>query len=98
MKREHEAPQKVGIILEEVLSQKGYFNICKEQAIVHKWPTIVDPALAAVTTCEKIENGILYVKVKTAPWRQETTYMKEKLMTKIHKDCGCTSLKDIVFY
>jgi predicted nucleic acid-binding Zn ribbon protein len=98
MKHRHEAPQKIGIILEEVLSQKGYFNICKEYAIIHKWPSIVGPAFAAVTKCEKIENGILYVKVKTAPWRQDAVYMKDKIVIKIQKEFGCPTIKDIAFY
>lgn len=98
MMHRHEPPQKIGVILEEVLSQKGYFNICKEYAIINKWPSIVDPAFAAVTKCEKIENGILYVKVKTSPWRQDAAYMKDKIVIKIQKEFGCPTIKDIVFY
>jgi predicted nucleic acid-binding Zn ribbon protein len=98
MKYKHEQPQKIGIILDEVLSQKGYYTICKEYAIVHKWPSIVDPVFAAVTKCEKIENGILYVKVNTAPWRQEAAYMKDTIVIKIQKEFGCSTIKDIVFY
>jgi predicted nucleic acid-binding Zn ribbon protein len=98
MKHGYEMPQKAGIILEEVLSQKGYLRICKEYAVLKKWPAIVSPAFAAVTTCEKIENGILYIKVKTAPWRQDAAYMKDKLVIKIQKELGCPTIKDIVFY
>jgi predicted nucleic acid-binding Zn ribbon protein len=98
MIRGHEAPQKIGAILEEVLSQKGYLGSCREYAVLHKWPTIVDPAFAAVTKCEKIENGVLYVKVQTAPWRQDAAYMKEKIVMKIQKELGCPTIKDIVFY
>ena len=98
MRRGHESPEKIGIILDEVLSQKGYLNICKEYAVFHKWASIVEPAFAAVTKCEKIENGTLYVKVKTAPWRQDAAYMKDTLLTKIQKDLECPTIKEIVFY
>jgi predicted nucleic acid-binding Zn ribbon protein len=98
MKHGYETPQKIDVILDEVLSQKGYYSVCKEYAIMQKWPTFVDPAFAAVTKCEKIENGILYVKVKTAPWRQDAAYMKDKIVIKIQKDLGCPTIKDIVFY
>jgi predicted nucleic acid-binding Zn ribbon protein len=98
MKSEYQTPQKVGIILEEVLSQKGYYSICKELSIAREWPSIVDPAFAAATTCDKIENGILYVKVHTAPWRQEASYMKEKIISKIRQEFRCSTIKDIVFY
>lgn len=98
MKQGYEAPQKIGIIIEEVLSQKGYLGRCREYAVLQKWPAFVGPAFAAVTKCEKIENGILYVKVQTAPWRQEAVYIKDKLVIKIQKDLGCPTIKDIVFY
>jgi predicted nucleic acid-binding Zn ribbon protein len=98
MNQGHEQPQKIGIILEEMLSQQGYLTVCREYAVTRKWQDIVGPAIAAVSTCEKIENGVLYVKIKTASWRQEVAYLKDPIVQKIQKDFGCPTIKDIVFY
>jgi hypothetical protein len=98
MKKNRQEPQRIGRVLEEVLSESGYLTVCKEYGIVQKWPAIAPERLAAASKCERIENGILYVKVASAPWRQEAVYLKENILRKIQKEFGCPTIKDIVFY
>ena len=97
-KSRREPPQKIGSLVDGLLAESGYATICKEYGVVHKWPDIVDARFAEVTRADRVENGILYVKVLSAPWRQEATYRKEQLLESIRKEHGCTTLKDIVFY
>lgn len=98
MKSKNIEPKRIDSILEEVLSEKGYLNFCKEYNILYKWPTIAEKRFAEVSTCERVENGIVYVKVSSAPWRQEALYRKEILLKRIQNDLGCPTIKDIVFY
>jgi predicted nucleic acid-binding Zn ribbon protein len=91
-------PQHLGQILEEVLSEKGYLIYCKEYSIISNWPSIVDNKLAKVSTCERVENGIVYVKISSASWRQEAMFQKAELINRIHKDFGCPTIKEIIFY
>jgi hypothetical protein len=96
--KKKEEPQLIGAIVNEVLSQRGYLSVCKEYGIMRNWPSIVPGNLARESRCERIDGGILYVKVASAPWRQEAVYLKEKLLRRIQKDEGCPTIKDIVFY
>ena len=98
MKSKNIEPQRIDSLLKEVLSEKGYLNFCKEYDILNKWPIIADKRFADVSTCERVENGIVYVKVSSAPWRQEAVYRKEILLKHIQNDLGCPTIKDIVFY
>jgi hypothetical protein len=98
MRAKNEDPQRIGRIVEEVLSEKGYLSVCKEYSILLNWPSIVDKKFAEASICERIENGIVYVKVSSAPWRQEAVYRKETLLKRIQKEFDCPSIKDIVFY
>ena len=93
-----EEPQKIGPILEGILAEKGYLTVCKEYALLQKWDRIVDEKFAAVSKCEKVENGVLYVKVASAPWRQEAAYYKHNILERIQKEFGCPTIKDIVFF
>jgi len=97
-KSRKDPPQKISSLVDALLSESGYATICKEYGVVHQWPGIVDARFAEVTRAERVENGILYVKVLSAPWRQEAIYRKEKLLESIRKEHGCPTLKDIVFY
>ena len=91
-------PQRIGQIVEAVLSEKGYLTSCKEYSILLKWPLIVEKGLAKACTCERVENGIVYVKVVSGSWRQEALYQKEILLKRIQTEFGCPTIKDIVFY
>lgn len=97
MKAKGEAPQKLGDILDEVLSEKGYYGVCREWTVVRKWPDIAGEKFARVTECKKVEDGVLYVKVASAPWRQEAAYEKNRLLERIRKEY-CPTIKEIVFY
>jgi predicted nucleic acid-binding Zn ribbon protein len=92
-----DAPEALGPILGDLLAEKGYLTICKENSILLEWDRIVDPKFAAVSKCEKVENGILYVKVSSSPWRQEASYHKHTILERIHREFGCPTIKDIVF-
>jgi predicted nucleic acid-binding Zn ribbon protein len=89
-------PESIGAILESVLLQGGYLTACREQEVVQQWPTLVGEAVAAVTQCSRVENGIVYVRVSTAPWRQELSYMKGALLKKIRSQCE--TIREIVLY
>ena len=97
MKSKTDEPQRIGTLLEEILSEKGYLTYCKEYGIIQKWRSIVDKKFADATICERVENGVIYVKVSSATWRQEAVYRKEILLKHIQIDLGCPTIKDIVF-
>ena len=92
------SPEKIGTIVESVLSERGYLNICKELSVLRAWPSIVGEALRDIAECTRVDQGVLYVRVASAPWRQEIVFMKQQLLVKIHRETGCTTIKDIVFY
>jgi hypothetical protein len=92
------SPEKIGAIVESVLSERGYLIICKELSVLRAWPSIVGEALMGITECTRVEQGVLYVRVVSAPWRQEIVFMKQQLLSKIYRETGCTTIRDIVFY
>ena len=53
--------------------------------------------IAKVTTAERMEKGILFVAVSTAPWRAELTMKKLEIRDRINKMLGNAIVKDIRF-
>jgi hypothetical protein len=96
--KKKEEPQRIGTIVNDLLSQRGYLSVCKEYGIMRNWESIAPRDFALKSTCDRIDNGVLYVKVSSAPWRQEAVYLKDTILRRIQKDEGCTTIKDIVFY
>jgi len=91
-------PSAISSVLESLLKKTGYATICKEWEVVAAWEKIVGGRMAEVTECERVEDGLLYVKVNSASWRQELSYLKDKIKESIIRETGCDSIKDIVFY
>jgi predicted nucleic acid-binding Zn ribbon protein len=93
---QHSRFEKVGTILDSVLMDSGYLTVAREAAVAERWPEIAGKPLAAVTACERVENGVLYVRVSSAPWRQELAYLKQTLLDTVQKECA--TIRDIVFF
>lgn len=65
--------------------------------VIAAWPEVVGPQIARVTDPERMENGILYVAVKTAPWRAELAMKRLDLIEKLNTRIGTRVLNDIRF-
>ncbi|MDR0331258.1 MAG: DUF721 domain-containing protein [Chitinispirillales bacterium] len=91
-------PSSIGDVLGPFLKDKGYDTVCKEWEVVANWDQIVSGRIAEVTECERVEDGALYVRVASAPWRQELSHLKEPIKAAIARVTGCDSIRDIVFY
>ena len=91
-------PEKIGTIVDAILSERGYLVECRELGVVRAWPSLVGEQLARVAECTRVERGVLFVRVTSAAWRQEISFMKQLLLSKIRMDTGCSTIKDIVFY
>lgn len=89
--------EKVDNILSSYLSDRGYLTVCKENDIVQKWPEIVGDNVSSVSNCERVEDGILYVAINSASWRNEMQFFKNSILKKIHTEFNCKTIKDIIF-
>jgi hypothetical protein len=83
--------------MESILSKRGYLAACRESQIKDRWELIVGKRIARISECRGVENGILYVRVASAPWRQEVSFFKEEILSQIRQHTQCDTVKDIVF-
>jgi len=92
----YRTPQKIGTVVEALLARHGYLAVCREHEVIRRWPEIAGAAIARVSVCTAVENGTARVRVCSAAWRQELSYMKTALLANIR---GISeSVTDIVFY
>ena len=91
-------PEKIDSILDTILQERGYKSVCKEYDVISQWKTIVGDKVSSVTQCDRIENGILYIRVMSSAWRQEIIYLKKIILKQILDNTDCNSIKDIVVF
>jgi predicted nucleic acid-binding Zn ribbon protein len=92
------APETIGSIIEAKLRELGYLAPVRELDVVRRWKELVGDRIAKVTDCSRVDNGVLYVRVASASWRQEISYIKPHILDTIKKETPCNSIRDIVFY
>ncbi len=90
-------PQTLNTIIESLAVDLGIKTKLEQYSIFPLWNDVVGEQIAKITEPERIDNGLLIVKVSNAPWRTELTFRKKEILTKIHEATKSTAIKDIRF-
>lgn len=89
--------KSLGSAIEELVHRLGIGKKVREYEAVLQWETIVGEKIASISTATRIQQGILMVKVKTAPWRNELTLLKPDIIRKMNEALKEEVVKDIRF-
>ena len=98
MKKKKYKPQHIRNVLDSVLSKHGYISKYYESEIRRNWPDIVGEKIAQFTECTDVRKNVLYVRVVSSSWRQEISFLKKEIISKIRRETQYNTIKDIVFY
>jgi len=74
---------------------KGKFD---ENKLIQSWDTLMGAPIAKRTEKIFLKNKVLYVKLNSAPLRQELTIAKSKVLEIIHRHFDKDLMTDIKFY
>jgi predicted nucleic acid-binding Zn ribbon protein len=91
------APRAVGAILQEMVRDLGIDQTLQQYNVLTSWASIVGKKIARVTTPQRIENGILFVQVSSAPWRAELTMRRMEILEKVNAAAGRQVVREIRF-
>ncbi|HHE47167.1 MAG TPA: DUF721 domain-containing protein [Bacteroidetes bacterium] len=102
LKWEREIPRQmkssdVGSLVSRLMGELGYAERLAEQGAITKWEEVVGEKIAAEAEPRSIKNGVLKVKVKSPAWRQELTFLKDKILGRLNDKIGRTVVSDIRF-
>jgi predicted nucleic acid-binding Zn ribbon protein len=90
-------PEPIAIALDKFVHSLGITKKMKQFSIITSWREIVGEQVAKVTEAERMENGILFVKTKSAPWRNELTMRRMEILEKVNAAAGSKVVKEIRF-
>ena len=90
-------PVHIGAAMAELTSALGIDGTLRRYAVLTGWPEVVGEQIARVTEPQRIENGVLFVGVKTAPWRAELSLQRLEIMKKLNAAVGKDVVRDIRF-
>jgi len=93
----HDRPQHIGLVLDSLVADLGISQKLQQYGAIDLWNDVVGEQISKVTTAEKVDNGVLIVKVSAAPWRTELVFRKREILDKLHARMNSSAIKDIRF-
>lgn len=75
----------------------GITRKLREYNIVTSWDDIVGAQIGRVAKPQRIERGVLFVGVSSAPWRAELSMRRREIIQKINDSIGKKIILDIRF-
>jgi predicted nucleic acid-binding Zn ribbon protein len=78
-------PATLADALASYLRQSGFAKRMQQAGIIEEWEELVGPQIAAVTSPESVTpDGVLRVRVTTAPWANELSLMTPKILARLN--------------
>ena len=87
----------IGTILGDLAEELGIRGKLKQYEAVTRWAEVVGERIAQEAEPQKIEKGVLLVRVRTGVWRNELTMRKAEILAKLNQAIGEAVIKDIKF-
>tara|TARA_Y100001970_G_scaffold188149_1_gene228866 strand:- start:3847 stop:4122 length:276 start_codon:yes stop_codon:yes gene_type:complete len=83
--------------IEKAIDGAGIKSALDQEAAISLWNIVVGKVVSEVAKAEKVESGILIIKVDSSVWRQELHMQKKELVNKINNKIGTKVIRDIRF-
>jgi predicted nucleic acid-binding Zn ribbon protein len=78
-------PTPLADALTSFFKQAGLTKRVQQAGIIEEWAELVGPQIAAVTAPESVTpDGVLRVRVATAPWATELSMMSPKILARLN--------------
>lgn len=91
-------PKSLGEAIESLFRELGFEKKVDQMRVLEIWPQIVGPTLTRIAQADRVDNGILYVKVAGMTWRTELLFQKPLILQKIAEKLGEGVINDIRFF
>ena len=83
--------------LNRLIKELGYEKRLEYQRLLDSWPQVVGERIADVSRAERVQNGVMVVKVDSPVWRNELALEKERILKLLQEKTGSKDLVDIRF-
>ncbi len=88
MTRPLRTPDPLGSVLERALGRRRLASVLTEAALASRWEEAVGPQVAAKARPDGLRDGVLTVRVASAPWMAELSFLKPALLARINAAVG----------
>lgn len=80
-----------------MLQRFGIDNAISQNNALNIWQEVVGDVVAQNAVADRVEHGVVIVKVSSATWRQELFFKKDDIIRKLNNKIGKNVIRDIRF-
>lgn len=91
-------PKHIGESIQVLVRDLGIEAQMEKMRLLDSWAELVGDKVAAVSKADRVDHGILYVKVSSMTWRTELMFQKQIILKKIVDRFGQNVIREIRFY
>ncbi len=88
----------IGKALDMMIDDLKLRSKINESRIRDGWAEIMGKPIAKYTSSVTLRDGKLYIKIDSAPLKQELNYSREKIKELFNKEFGDNVVKDVVIF
>ena len=81
-------PAPLGAIVEGLIRDNGWEVVVEVGDLVNRWADIVGADIAAHSTVESFEEGVLVVRASSTAWREQLRILRPMLLERIESQVG----------
>ncbi len=83
-------------VIEQLIDNYRLRDKMNEASIAQSWELLMGAAISKRTDSITIRNGILRIKVTSAPLKQELLYQRPRILELMNRELGGNYLKEVV--
>lgn len=87
--------ESVSDVLTTFLNQTGLMKPILETRLVERWPEIMGPQVADLTSKIEVKDGVLYVHIHSAALRQQLFECRFQLRDRLNAAMNAQVIRDI---
>ena len=96
MKKRNANEEKLSNVVDSFINQYGLKKRFQEHEILQEFTKIMGPFLMKKVTNAYVKNQKLFLKLSSAPFREEIRMQKTKLMNQLNAELGSNYVIDVV--
>lgn len=89
--------QSLAQVIEKVINSYKLGDKMKELDLIKAWEEVMGRAVATRTREISVRNKILYLRLNSAPLREELSHNKQQLIKILNEKAGAVLIEDIHF-
>ena len=90
-------PKHIKSIIDEFISSHRWEEQILIEFIPTIWEAVIGVKISTISTFQRYENGIIYIRVPLAPWRNELILRRQDYIQLINDKLGKPIVNDIIF-